>query len=357
MASMAPRSTYTHDSFLNEISSRWAEIVIDDKVTNQSEAPKKEWDRGFLAYENARIGQLKVLLLGGPEIREDVQMIRNFGTLATRTQTKANIIDSATKSGLEAAEKIRVQTLPGGSSAKDKRIRPLKELMEEHLHMGGIMNDGNWWIFRNDAFILGGVHGNREFHLEKIPSENLLWDKKANRPRVLGRELIILQLAGYQLYSYKRKKLMGYVFMPPTKTALPTLMECRSQIKSVNKIQPILDYLNSRVEVENPPFTSRSGDDKKDQELLNHLSRVRELEIATPSSGQSSPSLLTSYSPIGSTPSATPQASPSVIITGTPWAPDQMGSVTEEDDLLQALADSLAEQEISSNPTPRANPS
>jgi hypothetical protein len=90
------------------------------------------------------------------------------------------------------------------------------------LGSGSILNDQNWTPLLNDSYILGGVHGEHEFHvaedsanayfesldgpltpIEKWQSyfrthSDAVWDATRQVPRILARELIGLKTFGYR---------------------------------------------------------------------------------------------------------------------------------------------------------------
>jgi hypothetical protein len=69
-----------------------------------------------------------------------------------------------------------------------------------HIRRGSVLNDGWWWPFKNDAWVIGGIHGLKRFHLTMASApDDLIWDGKDKRPRVLGRELLGLAAFGYSL--------------------------------------------------------------------------------------------------------------------------------------------------------------
>ena len=64
---------------------------------------------------------------------------------------------------------------------------------------GSILWLNNWTILANDSFILGGIQANLPFYLVSDRSKENIWDFKANRLTVTGREIIALLIAGYSI--------------------------------------------------------------------------------------------------------------------------------------------------------------
>jgi hypothetical protein len=145
----------------------------------------KEIERAWEIYNHARVSSLDILLLGGMDMREDVAMLRNFGT---------------TRAGVEPPV-----VLPRDRTTAAPVALPVK-------YTGSILREGKWWLMPNDAWVLGGVHGYRQFHVagDLTWIEENLWDDKFKRPSVLGRELFGLFLFGY-CADASYHKMMGVV--------------------------------------------------------------------------------------------------------------------------------------------------
>jgi hypothetical protein len=178
---------YNKDNLLQEIQPMWSQIAREvPKKTMKIGIPKVEAERGARAYENAFNSFLPFVILGDATIREEETLIQNMGTLATDPQVNQKKISDF----LEESLKL------------ENKNKQLKSAVKVHTTQGALLNDSNWWPFRNDMFMLGSIHSGKEFHLAfkngKEPSDDSLWDNANKRPRVLGRELIMLALAGYK---------------------------------------------------------------------------------------------------------------------------------------------------------------
>ncbi|WP_068470151.1 hypothetical protein [Candidatus Protochlamydia phocaeensis] len=178
---------YTEKTLFAETIVQWSRISRE--VPNPSmrlESPKKEVKRAFEAYINAFKGLLPLVLLGGKEIRT-LEYEKNFGVLAIKES--------------QVDEKVMGAFLRTTFSSLQESLS-LKKRVKLHVTEGAILNATKWWLYINDLAILGAIHADKEFHVvseekESLPFEDL-WDVKNARPRVLGRELAMLMIAGYE---------------------------------------------------------------------------------------------------------------------------------------------------------------
>ncbi|WP_115718916.1 hypothetical protein [Gallaecimonas mangrovi] len=72
---------------------------------------------------------------------------------------------------------------------------------------GSILRDANWSIQMNDAWVLGGIHGLREFHLASATTDGNIINMNYQLHQdpemiftVTGRELFGLTTCGYSIY-------------------------------------------------------------------------------------------------------------------------------------------------------------
>ncbi|NGX38851.1 MAG: hypothetical protein KR126chlam1_00166 [Chlamydiae bacterium] len=229
-------------------SSRYSELVYTSKKTLQEEMkglyadlsretpkgkllpPKQEALRGYTAYELGSDTNLPFIILGAADIREDEDLLHSFGTLATEPQANEREVKKFLAKSLVLSPKTA------------------KKITKNHLTRGSIVNDSNWSVFRNDMFMLGAIHAGKEFHVVtqkkgKI-SDKLLWDKKNNRPRVLGREIYLLYLHGFQRIDADKN--MGVVFAPPAEPYKNlTLTDCRNAIASIKSVKDIREIFEA----------------------------------------------------------------------------------------------------------------
>lgn len=234
---------YNNNVLFSEIRPIWSEIAREiPNASMRIGSPKVEAKRGAEAYENAFNGFLPFVILGNEKIREEETLLQNMGTLATDPQVNQKKIS-----------RFLDTTSPSKMNGKQ-----LKTAVKIHTTQGAILNDSNWWLFRNDMFVLGSIHSGKEFHLAskagKEPSDDLLWDAEHNRPRVLGRELIMLAAAGYQKAeqtTYRKKgrvtplNLEHAFFLPEGKQTTELMLSaCRkkfAEIKSAAEIRTLFD--------------------------------------------------------------------------------------------------------------------
>lgn len=141
---------------------------------------REEFAYGFDLYQNARQGMLGMMVLGDRTIRTDRDLLANLGATSV---TLANVARNAIRGQSRALRSTR----------------------------GAVLNESYWWPFFNDCWVLGGIHGGMEFHLGRAgwPNDDELWDEDEGRPTMLGRELHILSLAGYE---YEDAGVLGQVF-------------------------------------------------------------------------------------------------------------------------------------------------
>lgn len=216
----------SHKDFSQEILSIWGDIKTQKpfwykKNLDNDSIIEAEILDAWLLYENARNSSLREMLLGDVGLRSDLPVLNNFGV----TTGSKSAIELGTVYKDKYALKVD-DILESVTQSRDKNLS--QEDVRKHLQNGSILNDGSWWPFKNDAWVLGAVHGLKIFHLgmQTIPNK-LLWDGGANRPRVLGRELIGLAAFGYKrvIHLAKDKKtelqmarqLVGMVWGPTSR--------------------------------------------------------------------------------------------------------------------------------------------
>jgi hypothetical protein len=221
---------YTHSKQLHkEIEKQWARITKHTDI--QLKPPKHEAEIAYAAYCNAMSPGSPIVVLGGEAMRQDMELIFNMGTLATDPQVNRKHI---------AKHISATHKLPKG--------KVLNLQVDKHVTTGAIVNDSNWWIFRNDLFMLGAIHAGKELHLcykgigsceRGIPPKALLWDNKHARPRALGREILMAAAAGYRPTYYKK----GLSFTPPVVNNRYTYTQMRDIVENCDyeKIERFLE--------------------------------------------------------------------------------------------------------------------
>lgn len=110
-----------------------------------------ECRHAWMLYKRANENALGTLLLGDAKIRSTVDLMRNFGMASGGGLGEKKDLAMA-KSAQDWRKGV---TSPGDSTA-------------DVVGPGSILNDQRWTLFLNDAFVLGGVHGGRDFHWAEI---------------------------------------------------------------------------------------------------------------------------------------------------------------------------------------------
>lgn len=235
-APISPDFRYTQEILLEETRKDWGKIT--KEVPNKSmqlEPIKKEVARAFQGYQCALNGQLPFMILGDETLRSEQSLLNNVGTLATEPQTDQKVTEKFLK---------EVMNIP-------QKDRQFKEVVKTHLTQGAVLNDSNWWLYRNDLFMLGAIHARKEFHIASKrgvePRDDQLWDKENGYSRVLGRELVMLEMAGYKRVQGPSK--LGIVFTPPREgTVAPlTLTQCRQRFAELKSAADIRGILGNQV--------------------------------------------------------------------------------------------------------------
>jgi hypothetical protein len=184
-----------------------------------------EWQDGYALYYNTKTSTLAEQLLGETSMRSNLVLLNNFGTASGSTSAieRGTVFDASGKR-ISAAEASATAAGAGGAGAGAGAA------LAQFFRQGSILNDGYWWPFKNDCWLLGGVNGLKRFHLAHtfpVP-DDLLWDAREGRPRVLGRELLGLATFGYvwvahfnpgvgggaPVFNADRTNALGLVFAP-----------------------------------------------------------------------------------------------------------------------------------------------
>jgi hypothetical protein len=230
-----------------EVAPIWSTLSKKAKIPLKS--AEEEVQRGYKAYRNAMSSTMPFIILGTQEIRQDIALIHNMGTLATKPQIKPTQI----KCYLAAAN----SQLPNNL---------LEEEMLKHLTSGAIVNDSKWWIFQNDLYILGAIHAGKDFHLcytgmknkchKGIPMKEALWDDRYRRPKALGREFLMTAIAGYAPVTLDS----GLCFKPPALNNIYTYTQMMDIVESCT-MDTINKYLARRTpfQLTPPPSSSSSS--------------------------------------------------------------------------------------------------
>lgn len=188
----------TDDAFKQAVQAEWTRITGMKPGWYKLMTLDREAEDAWALYKNTKASVLKEQLLGETKMRSDLELLQNFGAVSgTKTTAERGTLFDGTN------KKIKTNQITEKVGQADRNAM---------LRKGSVLNDGGWWTFKNDAWLLGCVHGLKVMQLSKeglaqlSDLDALMWDARERRPRVLGRELIGLHAAGYKRvihFSYK----------------------------------------------------------------------------------------------------------------------------------------------------------
>jgi len=192
-------------AFESAVKAEWNRILATKPGWYAAGSQAEEIDDAWEMYLNTRESLLREQLLGETKMRTNVPLLQNFGTASgTTTTAERGTLIVETRHGRQVKKtSIGANQITAKVGVDDQ---------EDMLRRGSVLNDGYWWTFKNDAWVMGCVHGLKVMQLSKeglsqlSDLDDLVWDSGAKRPRVLGRELIGLHAAGYKRivhFSYK----------------------------------------------------------------------------------------------------------------------------------------------------------
>lgn len=210
-----------------------------------------EYEDGWLLYNNAKTSNFNSLILGEKDIRITIDILRNLGTTAgmdtvMKMRSTPTYLETNKKGATKKVNKLLTEEKIVPKGYKEKEWATL-------MHKGSVLNDGWWWPYKNDAWILGGVHGLRSFHISPsaVGKDKNLWDNKDGRPAMLGRELIGLKAFGYK--RIKADKSNGYlnvheyVYAPGTKkvafaASFTKYYDAIKKVTSIKELKKFIDF-------------------------------------------------------------------------------------------------------------------
>lgn len=204
---------YTETTFKAELELIWSTVTSFKPHWYKMGSKEVEINDAWAMYLNARNSNLSELLLGDLKLRSQIEVLKNFGTTSgTETTMERGTLFNGKK---------KVNTGQVITSVKKRRGKGYRGSDGiAHIRCGSVLNDGWWWPFKNDAWVMGGIHGLKRFHLTMASApDDLVWDQPNGRPRVLGRELLGLAAFGYSLIgvpSWAKKDPVAPVTTPPT---------------------------------------------------------------------------------------------------------------------------------------------
>jgi hypothetical protein len=193
-------------------------------------------DSCWTTYYNASNPTTKELLLGDTKIRTDHDLVANFGLasangpqeeagqrVAQQAQGRRDAVAAGAAGAAAGAPSMSPLPMAGASLAPAPVGAVDPEAAIPVTGAGSILSTKGWSPMLNDCFIMGGAHALRQFsfalvgddatRFNRIPSAGahperwhtfftdnpyLIWNEQYGVPRVFARELIALQVCGYQ---------------------------------------------------------------------------------------------------------------------------------------------------------------
>jgi len=122
----------------------------------------------------------------------------------------------------------------------DESFPSIDEIMKQNLRIldedtkepGSILTTANWSLLANDAWLLGGLHAQTEFHFASPLSWKNLWDEEAERMTITAREAIGITMHGYQIQRPQPKLEAVAVCVNQQKARAASLMSYRDQVQT-----------------------------------------------------------------------------------------------------------------------------
>jgi hypothetical protein len=100
----------------------------------------------------------------------------------------------------------------------------LKTLGENPGDQGSILSAQDWSLLANDAWLLGGIHAQTEFHFASPLRWENLWASSAKRMTITGREAICITTSGYKIIRPNLKLEAVAICTDPTKANSASLL-------------------------------------------------------------------------------------------------------------------------------------
>lgn len=109
--------------------------------------------------------------------------------------------------GITIVGRLARRASDGRWISADENFPSIDEIMRENLRImdegnedaGSILDANLWSLLANDAWLLGGIHAQTEFHFASPLRWENLWDEDASRMTVTGREVVGIAASGYKL--------------------------------------------------------------------------------------------------------------------------------------------------------------
>ena len=203
---MTPTSL-SYSDFSVQLSEIWDAAVVKEQIQqHHAKDPEDFRSKCYQLYLNSFHGKLPFMIIGDDSLAKTKEERYNFGVLAI-----------------------------------DKPLFPLDVAgPPTEMNTGAVLSDKDWCVTLNDCYILGAVHARKSFHLCEVSGrlrKGSFWDVKAKRPRVLGRELMMLKKAGYQKANHNYKCLER-AFFPGSST---DSIQLKDLVQAAEKTQAFVE--------------------------------------------------------------------------------------------------------------------
>ena len=111
--------------------------------------------------------------------------------------------------GLTIVGRLARRSSDGTWQSASEDFPSIDEIMRENLTVmdesaegtgtGTILDARLWSLLANDAWLLGGIHAQTEFHFASPLRHENMWDSGVDRMTVTGREVLGIATAGYKI--------------------------------------------------------------------------------------------------------------------------------------------------------------
>lgn len=124
--------------------------------------------------------------------------------------TKLLAFDGGTEDfGVTIVGRLARRATDGKWVPADESFPSIDEIMRENLGVmdetaggsGGILDTEHWSLLANDAWLMGGIHAQTEFHFASPLRWENLWDETSGRMTVTAREVIGIVAFGYRIQT------------------------------------------------------------------------------------------------------------------------------------------------------------
>ncbi len=202
------------EDFSQQVSEVWDSSLAKKQIKTSQASHREDFEkRCYKMYLNAIEGILPFMVVGHEGLCESVEMLYNFGVLST-----------------------------------DEPFckKEIKGPLPTEMHQGAVLSQSNWSVLLNDSYIFGAIHARKSFHLYepegRLPNKNF-WDDQNQRPRVLGREVMMLKAAGYIRLEHPYPSLEK-VLIPGAdrRVGLKELIAAAEKTESLESIRVFIGY-------------------------------------------------------------------------------------------------------------------